>query len=80
MPRVDAIGVSTAGVLIDNRPMVSSLFIKVPQELKKEFVQPIYLNCAKRLGRELGYEIPIEVANAREFSASRWVPPKREDT
>ena len=69
MPRVDAIGVSTAGVLIDNRPMVSSLFIKVPQELKKEFVQPIYLNCAKRLGRELGYEIPIEVANDGDVTA-----------
>ena len=30
MPRVDAIGVSSAGVFIGNAPMVSSLFIKVP--------------------------------------------------
>ena len=69
MPRVDAIGVSTAGVLIDNRPMVSSLFLKVPQELKKEKVQPIYLNAAKKLGEELGYEIPIEVANDGDVTA-----------
>ena len=69
LPHVDAIGVSTAGVLIDNRPMVSSLFLKVPQELKKEKVQPIYLNAAKKLGEELGYEIPIEVANDGDVTA-----------
>ena len=32
MPRVDGIGVSSAGVFIGNAPMVSSLFIKVPRE------------------------------------------------
>ena len=32
LPRVDAIGVSTAGVVVDNRPMISSLFSAVPQE------------------------------------------------
>ena len=31
MPRVDAIGVSSAGVFIGNAPMVASLFIKVPR-------------------------------------------------
>ena len=29
MPRVDAIGVSSAGTFIGNAPMVASLFIKV---------------------------------------------------
>jgi len=69
MPKVDAIGVSTAGVIIDNKPMVSSLFLKVPEDLKKKFVQPIYLNCADKLGRELGYNIPIEVANDGDVTA-----------
>ena len=69
MPRVDAIGVSTAGVIIDNKPMVSSLFIKVPEELKKEHVQPIYIKCAKKLSEELGHEIPIEVANDGDVTA-----------
>ena len=32
MPRVDAIGVSSAGVYIDNRIMVASLFLKVNEE------------------------------------------------
>jgi hypothetical protein len=32
MPRVDAIGGSSAGIYIDNRPMVASLFRGIPQE------------------------------------------------
>lgn len=32
MPRVDAIGVISAGIYIDNRVMVASLFIKVPDD------------------------------------------------
>ncbi|MCR5694242.1 MAG: ROK family protein [Clostridia bacterium] len=69
MPRVDAIGVSTAGVIIDNKPMVSSLFIKVPEELKKKYVQPIYIECAKKLSKELGHDIPVEVANDGDVTA-----------
>lgn len=69
MPKVDAIGVSTAGVIIDNKPMVSSLFIKVPENLKKQYVQPIYIECAKKLSEELGHDIPIEVANDGDVTA-----------
>ncbi len=32
MPRVDAIGVSSAGVYVDNKIMVASLFLKVPED------------------------------------------------
>jgi predicted NBD/HSP70 family sugar kinase len=32
MPRVDAIGGSSAGIIIDNRPMVASLFRSVPPQ------------------------------------------------
>ena len=32
MPRVDAIGVSSAGVYVDNKIMVASLFLKVSDE------------------------------------------------
>ena len=56
MPRVDAVGVSTAGVIVDNRPMVSSIFLKIPKEDKAKYVYPIYLNIAK----ELGYKIDVE--------------------
>jgi len=65
----DAIGVSSAGVYINNKPMVASLFIKVPKELQKEYIQPIYLNCAKKLSEELGHEVPIVVANDGDVTA-----------
>ena len=33
MPRVDAVGVSSAGIYINNRTMKASLFLKVPKDL-----------------------------------------------
>lgn len=63
MPRVDAVGVSSAGVYVDNKIMVSSLFIKVPREDYKAHVQTMYLDIAK----ELGY--PVEVANDGDVTA-----------
>ena len=56
MPRVDAVGVSSAGVYIDNKVMVSSLFIKIPKEDKEKHVKTMYLDIAK----ELGYAIDVE--------------------
>ena len=65
LPRVDGIGVSTAGVLIDNRVMVASLFVKVSDEDFERRVKNIYLDVAK----ELGENIPIEVANDGDVTA-----------
>lgn len=63
MPRVDAIGVSSAGTFVGNAPMVSSLFIKVPRARREE-VKTIYDRAAKELG-----EVPIVVANDGDVSA-----------
>lgn len=63
MPRVDAIGVSSAGVYINNKIMVASLFLKVPKEDYKEHVQPMYINIAKEIGA------PLEVANDGDVTA-----------
>lgn len=65
MPRVDGIGVSTAGVLISNRVMVASLFVKVSDEDFEKKVKNIYLDIAG----ELGKNIPIEVANDGDVTA-----------
>ncbi len=65
MPRVDAIGVSSAGVYIDNRIMVASLFLKVSDEDFERKVKNMYLDVAK----ELGADIPIEVANDGDVTA-----------
>ena len=65
LPRVDGIGVSTAGVTIGNRIMVAALFIKVSDEDFERRVKNIYLDAA----RELGPNIPIEVANDGDVTA-----------
>lgn len=65
---IDAIGISTAGVLVSNKPMVSSLFIKVPKA-DFEAVKYVYINCVKRLSEELGHEIPFVVANDGDVTA-----------
>ena len=66
MPRVDAIGVSSAGVYIDNRIMVASLFLKVEdEEIFDKKVKNMYLDVAK----EIGENIPIQVANDGDVTA-----------
>ena len=63
MPRVDAIGVSSAGTFIGNAPMVASLFIKVPRT-NWDKVKTIYDRAAKEIG-----DVPILVANDGDVSA-----------
>jgi len=65
MPRVDAIGVSSAGVYVDNRIMVASLFLKVSDEDFDKKVKNMYIDVAK----EIGADIPIEVANDGDVTA-----------
>ena len=63
MPRVDAIGVSSAGVFIGNAPMVSSIFLKVPRSRREE-VKTVFDRAAKEIG-----DVPIVVANDGDVSA-----------
>ena len=69
MPRVDAIGVSSAGVYVDNRIMIGSLFLKISDEDFEKHVKNMYLDVAKQLSKEAGREIPIEVANDGDVTA-----------
>ena len=64
LPRVDAIGVSSAGVYIDNKAMVASLFLKVPKDLFQSKVKNIYINAAKEIG-----DVPLVVANDGDVTA-----------
>ena len=64
MPRVDAIGVSSAGIYIDNRAMVASLFLKVPKDLFQEKVKDIYIRAAMEIG-----DVPLAVANDGDVTA-----------
>ena len=69
MPRIDAIGVSSAGVYVDNKIMVASLFLKVDKSVYGDYVKNMYINIAKELSEEVGYEIPLEVANDGDVTA-----------
>lgn len=62
LPRVDAIGGSSAGVIVNNRFMVASLLRSVPPE-KFEEARGIF----QRLQRE--WNIPLEVANDGDITA-----------
>ncbi|NLD52550.1 MAG: ROK family protein [Clostridiales bacterium] len=64
MPRVDAIGVSSAGVYVDNRIMVASLFLQVSPEDFDRHVKTMYIDIAKRLG-----DVPLVVANDGDVTA-----------
>jgi predicted NBD/HSP70 family sugar kinase len=62
MPRVDAIGGSSAGIYVDNRPMVASLFRGIPPERFEE-VRQLFL----RIRQELN--VPMEVINDGDVTA-----------
>lgn len=61
MPRVDAIGVSSAGIYIDNKAMAASLFMNVKNQ--KE-IKNIYIDAAKAMG-----DVPLVVANDGDVTA-----------
>jgi predicted NBD/HSP70 family sugar kinase len=62
LPRVDAIGGSTAGVVVANRIMVASLLRSIPPERYAE-AQNIFLRIQKE------WQVPVEVANDGDVTA-----------
>ena len=65
MPRVDAVGVSSAGVYINDRTMNASLFLKVPQDKFNEKVKDIYIRA---ITDSFG-NIPFNVYNDGDVTA-----------
>ncbi|MBI4324175.1 MAG: ROK family protein, partial [Chloroflexi bacterium] len=64
LPRVDAIGGSAAGVYVNNRVKVASLFRGVPPELFNRRVKNLFLELKQAWGN-----LPFEVANDGEVTA-----------
>ncbi len=62
MPRVDAIGGSAAGVYINNRAMIASLFRGIPKERFHE-VRDMFLRIRDEIGA------PLEIVNDGEVTA-----------
>jgi predicted NBD/HSP70 family sugar kinase len=64
LPRVDAIGGSSAGIYINNRPRVASLFRALPRELLETRARNFFLDMKRAWGG-----IPFEVVNDGEVTA-----------
>ena len=64
MPRVDAIGVSSAGIYVNNEVRAASLFLKVPEEKFESGVRNIYKKAAAQFG-----DVPLEVCNDGDVTA-----------
>jgi predicted NBD/HSP70 family sugar kinase len=64
LPRVDAIGGSAAGIYVQNRVKVASLFRGVPQEVFKSQVKDLFLRV-----RAAWNNLPFEVVNDGEVTA-----------
>jgi predicted NBD/HSP70 family sugar kinase len=62
LPQVDAIGGSSAGVIINNHPMSASLFRGIPAEDRNK-VYSLFIDLAKEWG------VPFEVANDGDVTA-----------
>ncbi len=64
LPTIDAIGVSSAGVYINNRVAVASLFRGIPKDAFDEKIRPLFLRVQEDMG-----EAPMEVANDGDVAA-----------
>lgn len=65
MPRVDAVGISSAGIYIDNKTVSASLFLKVPKQAFDETVRTIYETAV----RNCFGDVPFSVVNDGDVSA-----------
>ena len=64
LPRIDAIGVSSAGIFVNNRTRVASLFRRVPPAAFAARIENIYPDIAKKWGN-----VPLEVKNDGDVTA-----------
>jgi predicted NBD/HSP70 family sugar kinase len=63
LPRVDAIGGSSAGVYINNQVRIASLFRSVPEAVFEASIKPLFLRIREEWG------VPLEVINDGEVTA-----------
>lgn len=66
LPRVDGVGISSAGIYINNQTMKASLFLKVEQESFKKQVKNIYQRAVFDV---FGDKMPFQVVNDGDVTA-----------
>lgn len=64
MPRVDAIGISAAGIYINNRVMVASLFNQVPVDLFEKQIKDLFIKIQAEMEN-----VPLELVNDGDVTA-----------
>ena len=69
LPTIDSIGVSTAGIVVDNKIMVASLFLKVNDEDFNKYVKNIYIDVKHEFEKKYNKEIALVVANDGDVTA-----------
>ena len=65
LPRVDAVGVSSAGVFINDRTMAASLFLQVPKDIFEAKVKDIYIRAIT----DTFGNVPYSVVNDGDVTA-----------
>lgn len=63
LPRLDAVGVSTAGIPVGDRVMTSSLFTAITDPEKRTRAQNLFLELGKK------FRVPVRVANDGDVAA-----------
>jgi len=64
LPRVDAIGISSAGIYVDNKIMAASLFLVVNDDDFEKTVKTMYIDVVKNFG-----DVSLVVANDGDVTA-----------
>ncbi len=62
LPTLDAIGGSSAGVYVNNRPMIASLYRGIPKE-KFDLIHNLFLDIRAKM------DVPLEIVNDGEVTA-----------
>ncbi|MCL2819332.1 MAG: ROK family protein [Oscillospiraceae bacterium] len=65
LPRVDAIGISSAGLVGNNKVLYAQLYGEVPENLYATRIKDIYAQAVSAVGKD----IPFEVANDGDVAA-----------
>jgi len=65
LPRVDAIGVSSAGLIGNNKVLYAQLYGQVPKEQFNSRIRDIYAQAIEKIGKD----IPFEVVNDGDVAA-----------
>ena len=63
LPRLDAVGGSAAGIYVNNRTLVGSLYRGIPKDLFEAHIKDMYVNISKELG------VPLVLVNDGEVTA-----------